>query len=416
MKRIIYIILLILVLSACAGTPAVDESLPTPTADNGIMVWIRGMDDVTGFQILLDEYSRKTGESVSLVSPLNDSQLASALTGEISPDVLVLDGTEMVHYYATAGYLSEITRVDTTSIFQAPLSQCQINGKLYCLPWTTNFYSLYWNKDLFEAAGLEPESPPETLEQLVDYADKLTRFGLEGQLDQLGFLPDKPSSNLWIYSYLQGGYWYSENLAQLTVSSQPVKDALLWESQFYTKYDSDLVSAFLVNKGEDLFLNGNVAMVIAPAGMVFPEDLNVGVSQIPFPSEAFERTGTFLFGGKTIVIPKIADSQKTRKFIEWMISPEISARVACVEKNYSANLEGLSDPCFSGRFDIGNAIPMLESTIGYVRLSTPASSELETALAQVEKQVLSSGVDPGSMLEQIQTQLETRYLEIINPQ
>jgi ABC-type glycerol-3-phosphate transport system substrate-binding protein len=250
---------------------------------------------------------------------------------------------------------------------------------------------------------------------LVEYADKLTRFGFEGQLDRVGFLPDKPTSHLWIYTYLHGGFWYSEDLAKLMVNNQSVKDALLWESQFYTKYDSDLVNTFLVNKGEDLFLDGSVAMVIAPAGMIFPEDLNVGVSHIPFPSEAFEQSGTFLFGGNTIIVPKIADSQKIMNFIEWMISPEISAQVACVEKNYSTNRESLRNPCFSDRLDVGNYIPMLESNIGYVRLSTPASSELETALRQVEKQVLSSGADPGSNLELIQTQLEARYLEVINP-
>lgn len=416
MKRIIYVLLLTLVLSACAGAPAEDDSRTTPAADNGIIVWIQGMDDVTGFQNLLDEYSRQSGELVSLVSPLNDSQLTSALTGENSPDVLVLNGMEMVHYYATAGYLNEITGVDTTSFFQAPLSQCQIHRKLYCLPWTTNFYSLYWNKDLFETAGLEPESPPETLEQLVEFADKLTRFGLQGQLEQVGFMPDKSTSHLWIYTYLHGGFWYSEDLAELSVNSQPVKDALLWESQFYSKYDGDLVSAFLAKKGEDLFVDGSIAMVIAPAGMDFPEDLNVGVSHIPFPGDALDRTGTFLFGGNTIIVPKNVDSQKTIQFIEWMISPEISARVACVGKIFSANREGLRDPCFSDRLDVGNYIPMLESTIGYVRLSTPASPELETAIGQVEKQVLFSGADPGPLLEQIFTQLEARYLEIMNPQ
>jgi len=157
-------------------------------------------------------------------------------------------------------------------------------------------------------------------------------------------------------------------------------------------------------------------MVIAPAGMVFPEALNVGVSHIPFPSEAFERVGTFLFGGNTIIVPKVADSQRIIRFIEWMISPEISAQIACGEKNYPANREGLRAPCFSDREDVEINIPFLESNNGYVRLSTPASSELETALGQLEKQVLSSGEDPGSNLELIQKQLEARYLEIINPQ
>ena len=413
MKKFIHLFLLAL-LSACAGAPAMEESLPTPSAEKGILVWVQSTKDVTGLQILLDDYSRQTGEQVSLVSPLDDTQIASALTGEVSPDVLVLDGVEMVRYYTWVGYLKAITGVSTESMLTAPLNQCQIDGTLYCLPWTTNFYTLYWNKVLFEVAGLDPESRPQTLEQLTEYADQLTRFGLEGQLDQVGFLPDKITSHLWIYTYLQGGFWYSSDLSHLTVNSQSVQDALLWESQFYTKYDSELVRDFQAKKGENPFIDGSVALLIAPAGLIFPEDMNIGAGLIPFPGDALEKTGTFLFGGKMIVTPKTADSQNVKRFLEWMISPEISAQVACNEKDFPANHQGLRDPCFSDRFNVEDFVPMLESTIGYVRLSTPASSELETVLSQVEEQVLSSGTDPGPLLEQIQGQLEVKFQEMMN--
>lgn len=416
MKRAFYLILLAFILSACTGAPVMQEQLPTPEVETGLTIWMQSTNDVTGLQILLDDFTRKTGEPVSLVVPLNDFQLASAFSGENFPDVLILDGVEMVHYYASAGYLSMITGVDTRSIFPVVLNQCQINGGLYCVPWTANFYTLYWNKDLFEAAGLEPDSSPETLEHLVEYADKLTRFGLEGQLEQVGFLPDFPKSNLWIYTYLHGGYWYSQDLAQLTVNNQPVLDALLWESQFYTKYTSELVSVYKSNSGENLFSNGSVAMLIAPAGMIFPEDMNVGVSLVPFPGDALERAGTFLFDGKTIVTPKVADNLKVRKFLEWAISPEISAQIACGEKNFPNNSQSSGDSCFSDQLEVVNYIPMLQSTIGYVRYSTPASSELETVLGQVEQQVLSSGSDPGPLLEQIQVQLEAQFREMMNPQ
>jgi len=415
MKRFTHIILLALALSSCGGAPPLENSQATPTADNGIMVWVQSTHDVTQLQLLMDEYSQETGEQVSLVSPLDDNQLASALTGEQLPDVLVLDGIEMVSYFARAGYLSEINDVNTGTIFSAPLVLCQIDGKLYCYPWTTNFYALFWNKDQFDAAGLDPDTPPQTLEQLTDYADRLTRFGLEGQLEQAGFLPDKPASNLWIYTYLNGGFWYSKDLKQLTVNSQPVNDGLIWESQFYTKYDSELMTVYRAKAGENPFVNSRAALMIAPVGTVNPDGLNFGVRAIPFPGGASENAGTFLFGGKTIVTPRGAESQRVRKFLEWMISPEISARVACVEGEFPATRQGISDPCFSDRLGAGNFLQMLDSTKGYVRLFTPASPELETALGQVEDQVLYSGADPRPLLEQIQAQLDARFREMMNP-
>lgn len=416
MKKLAYIILLALALSSCGGAPLLEGSLATPTSDNGIVVWVQSTHDATQFQLLVDEYSQETGEQISLVSSLDDTQFASALTGEQTPDVLVLDGIETVSYFARAGYLSEINDMDTGAIFSAPLHQCQIDGKLYCYPWTTNFYTLFWNKDKFEAAGLDPETPPETLEQLTDYADRLTRFGLEGQLEQVGFLPDKPASNLWIYTYLHGGYWYSEDLSQLTVNSQPVYDALLWESQFYTKYDSELMDMYLTNSGDNPFTNSRAAMMIAPVGTAIPNDLNFGVVSIPFPGNATEYSGTFLLGGKTIVIPKDSSvSLRVRKFLEWMISPEISARIACIEGDFPAARLGISDPCLSDRLGSDNILPILDATIGYARVFTPASQELEIVLEQVEEQVLSSGVDPRPLLDQIQSQLEARFREMMNP-
>jgi multiple sugar transport system substrate-binding protein len=50
----------------------------------------------------------------------------------------------------------------------------QLSGKQYMLPMQVFYIVFYWNKDLFKAAGLDPNQPPKTLQQLSDYAVKLT--------------------------------------------------------------------------------------------------------------------------------------------------------------------------------------------------------------------------------------------------
>jgi len=57
-------------------------------------------------------------------------------------------------------------------IFEAPLGQCKYQGYYYCLPWGTDTYALFWNKDLFEDAGLDPDRPPQTMEELVEFAQR----------------------------------------------------------------------------------------------------------------------------------------------------------------------------------------------------------------------------------------------------
>lgn len=49
-----------------------------------------------------------------------------------------------------------------------------------------NFQQLYINVDMFEAAGLDPDSPPETLEELKEMAKKLTQYDDEGNISVAG--------------------------------------------------------------------------------------------------------------------------------------------------------------------------------------------------------------------------------------
>jgi multiple sugar transport system substrate-binding protein len=50
-------------------------------------------------------------------------------------------------------------------------------GKLYGVPLYADVSALFYNKDLFEKAGLDPNKPPTSLPQLREYADKITALG-----------------------------------------------------------------------------------------------------------------------------------------------------------------------------------------------------------------------------------------------
>ena len=50
-------------------------------------------------------------------------------------------------------------------------------GHLYTIPTNIAAYRLLYNKDLFKKAGLDPEKPPKTLEEMRDMAKKITAAG-----------------------------------------------------------------------------------------------------------------------------------------------------------------------------------------------------------------------------------------------
>jgi len=56
------------------------------------------------------------------------------------------------------------------------------------LPFMTDTFGLYYNTDMFDAAGLT--EPPKTTDELVDYAKQLTQFNSDGSIKVAGFVPD----------------------------------------------------------------------------------------------------------------------------------------------------------------------------------------------------------------------------------
>jgi sn-glycerol 3-phosphate transport system substrate-binding protein len=67
------------------------------------------------------------------------------------------------------------------------LGYFSISGKLYSMPWNNSTPLLYYNKDAFTKAGLDPNRPPKTLAEIRDYAQKLTIKDAAGNTTQYGF-------------------------------------------------------------------------------------------------------------------------------------------------------------------------------------------------------------------------------------
>jgi multiple sugar transport system substrate-binding protein len=67
------------------------------------------------------------------------------------------------------------------------LEMCRYKGKLYCLPDNLDPVVLMYNIEHFKQAGLDPDKPPTTWDQFVDYAKKLTRSTKgDGKIDRWG--------------------------------------------------------------------------------------------------------------------------------------------------------------------------------------------------------------------------------------
>lgn len=104
-------------------------------------------------------------------------KLATTLpTGDCAP--LILMGTGDRFRYSD--YLLPIDDIwENTSLVEADFNPnaievCKTDDVLYAVPFQQSLYYMYWNKTLFEQAGLDPEAPPQNFEEWAEYASKIT--------------------------------------------------------------------------------------------------------------------------------------------------------------------------------------------------------------------------------------------------
>ena len=118
-------------------------------------------------------------------------KLITSMAGGVAPDLARMD-IIWVPEFADMGALAPLDQnfadfqAYAKNTFAGPLSTCYWNGFYYGLPLDTNTRVLYWNKEMFNAAGIQ--GPPSTWAEFKADAEALTKdTNGDGEIDQWGF-------------------------------------------------------------------------------------------------------------------------------------------------------------------------------------------------------------------------------------
>jgi multiple sugar transport system substrate-binding protein len=419
------LVILSLMISACGSAQ--------PQAPEVLRVWIQWGDNPQQIQTLFDKYTAKTGIKVEVTAPLEVDKILPALTGSEPPDVLVLSGGDLAKSYYREGLIDDLSgaiksgEIDMNDFFEAPLIQCKSGDKILCLPWGSDMYALFWNKDLFEAAGLDPETPPATMEQLAEFSDKLTKVAPDGTIEQIGFLPDQAWGHSELYLAMYGTAWYSPDGRKVTANTQPAIDALTWEQQFYTKYGVDNVMSFSSGWADTYmsadypFYTGKLAMYVDGEWMTGPNfisafkpEASYGVAPFPPPADHPERANTAVAQGTAVVIPSgAANKDASAKLLAWMMSPEVVAEEFCFNANLPTSKKAAEDTCFTENPKFKVFTDLMTSPNASSIITTPISLEFNDGWTLVEEQILHTGADPKTVLDQFQAEFEPKLEEAL---
>ncbi len=168
---------------------------------------------------------------------------------------------------------------------------CLHRKHLYGLPSTPASLALHWNRDMFRKAGLDPNRPPQSIQELTEFARKLTKRDKNGKIIQMGFLPSEPGWWNWSWGYYFGGkIWNGKDT--ITCNSPENIKAYEWVQSFTKENGVKDVQAFFSGFGnfaspQNAFLSGKVAMELQGVWMYnfiknYAPNLNWDCA--PFPS------------------------------------------------------------------------------------------------------------------------------------
>ncbi|WP_225799895.1 ABC transporter substrate-binding protein [Streptomyces sp. NK15101] len=238
--------------SACTGS-ADNAATDDPNARTTITFW-HGWSAPSEVKAIEENVARfekaHPNIKVKVVGNINDDKLGQALRagGSNGPDVVSSFTTANVGKFCASGALADLgpfiakSKLDLDKTFPKVLQEyTQFEGKRCTLPLLSDAYGLYYNKDAFKAAGLDPEAPPKTWSQFTEVAKKLTKAKGDSY-ERLGFMPNYLGYETVVSHYMS--QWGHSGYFDASGKSNVAKDPAFAEMMTYQKSLVDALGGF----------------------------------------------------------------------------------------------------------------------------------------------------------------------------
>lgn len=170
-----------------------------------------------------------TPPEVAFLRPQSMAQLAKK--GTLIP---------MDSYMATGGY----KRDD----FVSPIYNASFyDGKLWAVPGGADYYALFWSKDVYKEAGLDPEKPPKSLDELIEHSKTILKKDENGEISRIGYTPSAWEITWWVFFF--GGRFYDEATKKITFNEDPVVEVFQKVYDYIKFLDINKLAAFQKRPG-----------------------------------------------------------------------------------------------------------------------------------------------------------------------
>jgi ABC-type sugar transport system, periplasmic component len=148
-----------LALAGCSSGTEGPEAEPFPTGPVTIRMATWSLATTPEFQTLKEGfealYPNVTVELVEYDAAEYDTQMIADLTAGTAPDIYVQKNLKNFYTYQSGGQLLDVSDVAAKLPAGTNASMYEVDGKVYAVPYRQDSWVLFYNKDLFDAAGVE---------------------------------------------------------------------------------------------------------------------------------------------------------------------------------------------------------------------------------------------------------------------
>ena len=358
-KLVVLATMVVLVAAACGGGGPVgagpsDLSAQAPGKDvkpAAKITWWHAMSGVNNDAVnrIVDGFNKsQTNIKVEAIFQGNYDDLLAKLNTAIASNsapalvqvydigqAYMRDGGQIVPMQA----FIDRDKFDTKDFEPAVLNYYKFQDKLQSMPFNSSSAILYYNKDAFKEAGLDPEKPPATFTEVADAAKKLTKKDAGGQVSRYGF---GPSIYGWLFEqllatsgapYADKGNGRDDRATKVLWNSDAAKKILSW-------WKAGVDGGYFYNPGIDndgaanAFNAQKTAMYIESTARLrghintVAGKFQIGTGLYPRPDDK-PKDGGNIIGGASLYIMKSrpADEQQAAwEFVKYVLSPAVQAQ------------------------------------------------------------------------------------------
>lgn len=202
------------------------------------------------------------------------------------------------------------------------------DGEYYGLPTAVRTLALFYNKKLFQEAGLDPSKPPQTLDEYLDVAKKTVKRDAAGNMLSAGAVIDMPGQDLhWWREVLlrqMGGKPYSDDNKTVAYDSEAGAKALNWYADLQRIHK--VGQAGFMDEGQAAFRAGRAAMTVdgsfrlgAFGGI---KNFEWGVAELPASADGKRSNFASYWVNAITAKPTGVKLEAAKKFMAFTTSPE----------------------------------------------------------------------------------------------